>query len=368
MPHLLAVLLGLAAAAAAAAADPVPIVLDTDIGDDFDDSWALALALSRPDRWDVRLVLTSCKDTTTRAKIVAKYLTRWNRTDIPIGIGRRTRAEHDDYAVRLGPWADDLDLASYNRSGGGPGLVHADGVAAAAALVRSAGPGAIAFVGIAPMTNFRDLAVRFPAAVPAVRNVFAMVGAVDYCYGRKPFINGTCVEYNAAEDLNATRVMWRQPWRMTITPLDTAFLRMRGAPWARLLAANATSRGRSTRRSSLAPTLLESLTVWGGEQNYGPHAPASDVLYDAVALYMSSDESLFRMSRGMSLSLTAQGATVRAGDPVAGKGKALDVALRWNGTGNATFLDRLSSWIVAGPPSPGGGRTLWTRRGYEHNT
>ena len=337
-----------AAAAAAAAADPLPIVLDTDIGDDFDDSWALALALSRPDKWDVRLILTSCKNTTKRAAIVAKYLTRWNRTDIPIGIGRRTRAEHDDYSVKLGPWADDLDLAAYNQSGGGPGLVHADGVAAVAALVHASRPGTITYVGIAPMANVRDLAVRFPTAILTVRKIYAMVGAVDFCYGRRPFINGTCVEYNAAEDLNATRVMWRQPWSVTITPLDTCFIRMTGAPWARILAANSSSRLWAT-RPSLVPTLLETLTMWGGEQNYGPNAPASDVLYDAVALYLSSDESLFRMSRGMLLSLTEQGATVRTGDPVAGKGKALDVALRWDGTGNVTVLDRLSRWIIAGP-------------------
>ena len=39
----------LALATWAAAAAPLPIIIDTDIGDDFDDSWALALAVARPD-------------------------------------------------------------------------------------------------------------------------------------------------------------------------------------------------------------------------------------------------------------------------------------------------------------------------------
>ena len=39
----------LALATWAAAAAPLPIIIDTDIGDDFDDSWALTLAVARPD-------------------------------------------------------------------------------------------------------------------------------------------------------------------------------------------------------------------------------------------------------------------------------------------------------------------------------
>merc|ERR1719245_2057283 len=89
---------------------PLPIIIDTDIGDDFDDSWALALALSSPQDWDVRMVLTSNRDTRVRAQIVAKYLTLLNRTDVPIGIG----VSSDGEVGKLSGWAADLDMGLYD--------------------------------------------------------------------------------------------------------------------------------------------------------------------------------------------------------------------------------------------------------------
>ena len=72
--------------AAAPARPPIPIILDTDIGDDIDDTWALALALKSPEL-DVKLVVTDYGNTEHRAKIVARILEVAGRTDIPIGIG-----------------------------------------------------------------------------------------------------------------------------------------------------------------------------------------------------------------------------------------------------------------------------------------
>ena len=75
-----------AAAAAAPPPRPVPVILDTDIGDDIDDTWALALALKSPEL-DMKLVVTDYGNTEHRAKIVARVLEVAGRTDIPIGIG-----------------------------------------------------------------------------------------------------------------------------------------------------------------------------------------------------------------------------------------------------------------------------------------
>lgn len=74
---------------------PVPIILDTDIGSDIDDTWALVMLLKLsqgPDSsfngpFDIKLITTCFADTTFRAKLVALALTAANRKDIPIGIG-----------------------------------------------------------------------------------------------------------------------------------------------------------------------------------------------------------------------------------------------------------------------------------------
>jgi hypothetical protein len=51
----------------------VPVILDTDIGDDIDDSWALPLLLRSPEL-DVKLITTATGDTTYRARLTARLL------------------------------------------------------------------------------------------------------------------------------------------------------------------------------------------------------------------------------------------------------------------------------------------------------
>ena len=50
---------------------PIPVILDTDIGDDIDDTWALAMLLKSPEL-DLKLVVSDTADTVHRAKIVGE--------------------------------------------------------------------------------------------------------------------------------------------------------------------------------------------------------------------------------------------------------------------------------------------------------
>ena len=49
----------------------IPVILDTDIGGDIDDTWALAMLLKSPEL-DVRLVVSDTGDTTYRSRIIAR--------------------------------------------------------------------------------------------------------------------------------------------------------------------------------------------------------------------------------------------------------------------------------------------------------
>ena len=71
---------------------PIPVILDTDIGGDIDDTWALAYLLRSPEL-DLKLVVTDFGDTVYRAKIAAKLLEVAGRTEVPIGIGVRQSEE-----------------------------------------------------------------------------------------------------------------------------------------------------------------------------------------------------------------------------------------------------------------------------------
>lgn len=68
------------------ASKPLPVILDTDIGDDIDDALALALALQSPEL-RVLAVNTVLQHGERRADLTYRILELYGRTDIPIGIG-----------------------------------------------------------------------------------------------------------------------------------------------------------------------------------------------------------------------------------------------------------------------------------------
>ncbi len=64
----------------------MPIILDTDIGDDIDDALALALILNSPEL-ELRGVTTVFRHAERRALLARKILRAWNRLDVPIAAG-----------------------------------------------------------------------------------------------------------------------------------------------------------------------------------------------------------------------------------------------------------------------------------------
>src|SRR5690349_7631871 len=105
------------------------VILDTDIGGDIDDTWALAMLLGCPEL-DLRPVVSATGDTTYRAQLAAGILSAGGRDDIPVGIGVPTAiriggSDHDSSLEKFMPqagFAREVDLDSY------PGGVHRDGV------------------------------------------------------------------------------------------------------------------------------------------------------------------------------------------------------------------------------------------------
>src|SRR3569833_1533314 len=73
-----------------AGSSPQLVIIDTDIGDDIDDAFALALALKSPEL-KVLGITTTFGDTGMRARIVERYLKEVGRTDIPVFAGPATK-------------------------------------------------------------------------------------------------------------------------------------------------------------------------------------------------------------------------------------------------------------------------------------
>ena len=73
---------------AAAQQARMKVVLDTDIGTDIDDGWALGYALKSP-TFDLVGVTVTDADTAQRARLACKLLYRLGRTDVPVAVGRQ---------------------------------------------------------------------------------------------------------------------------------------------------------------------------------------------------------------------------------------------------------------------------------------
>ena len=89
---LLAAALGLPAAAQAQVAPRIPVVVDLDIGDDIDDSFALALLLASPE-FDLRGISTALGDTALRARLVKRLLRELGRDEVPVAEGLVTTSQ-----------------------------------------------------------------------------------------------------------------------------------------------------------------------------------------------------------------------------------------------------------------------------------
>src|SRR5215470_733939 len=113
------------------------IILDTDIGDDVDDAFALALALQSSEI-EIVGITTARGDTALRARMVRRMLAENGRAQIPVAEGIVTTSRAMFTQRR---WAE--------RGPDGPKL---DGIEFLLNAIRK-NPGQITLVAIGPLTN-----------------------------------------------------------------------------------------------------------------------------------------------------------------------------------------------------------------------
>lgn len=89
-------------ATAAFAARPVPVIFDTDIGNDVDDALALAVLHSLQSRGEAQiLAVTITKDNRYAAPFIDLVNTFYGRPDIPIGVVRGGKTPEDSAMMRM---------------------------------------------------------------------------------------------------------------------------------------------------------------------------------------------------------------------------------------------------------------------------
>lgn len=158
---------------------PVPLILDTDIGDDVDDVFALLLAVRDP-AYDLRAVTIVYGQVDARARLARHMLDLLKRPDIPVAIGASATL-----AGPVLPGAPGNSMASADTLMPVPGshawddlgahLDRRDAVDLLIELVRTA-PEPIVLAAIGPLTNVATALTRAPDIATRLRALVIMGG------------------------------------------------------------------------------------------------------------------------------------------------------------------------------------------------
>ncbi|MGC8828747.1 MAG: nucleoside hydrolase [Verrucomicrobiia bacterium] len=257
---------------AAQSAKRISVILDTDIGDDIDDTWALGLLLKSPEL-DVKLVVGDYGKPLYRAKIIAKFLETVGRTDIPIGMGIDTSVHGN------GPqfdWVKDYNINKY------PGKIYPDGVQAIIDTIMNS-PEKVTLICIGPLPNIATALEREPRIAEKAKFV-GMHGSVRKGYGGSKDVSA---EWNVKADVKACQKAFSAPWEMLITPLDTCgVIDLFGEQYKKV----------KNSSDKIARTIIENYKIWSAA-NKNPKAAEerSSTLFDTVAVYLAISTDLVKV-------------------------------------------------------------------------
>ena len=270
----------LAYSAVSAQSARLKVVLDTDIGTDIDDAWALGYALKSPS-FQLLGVTVSDADTAQRAKLACKLLYRLGRTDVPVAVGRQTAAvpaHRIDYQFT---WAEDFQ--AYKP-------VSTPAVDFLTDTIRK-NPGEVTLIAVGPLQNIGDLVRRYPEVVPLVKRVVLMSGSI----GPNAWSSSAVAEWNVKLAIPEAQAVYAAAWPVTIVPLDsTTYIRLEDGEREKLRSAG----------TPLVVALEALLRLWSEE-------PTSRMtLHDQMALAEAQHPGqFFRRCESMPIRVDSEGYT-----------------------------------------------------------
>jgi purine nucleosidase len=275
----LALLFFPALALAAGARAKIPILVDTDIGTDIDDAFALAL-VSRSPELQLLGVTTVSGDTQARARLAAKLLWAAGLRNVPVAAGEPGKP----LPIEQTRWADGF------RS---PELLREKAVTFLRSQILRR-PGQITLVAIGPLTNLGALLKSDPTLAKKIKRIVLMGGSIAHGYDdeRRPV-----AEYNIASDPAAAQVVFSSGVPILMCPLDvTAMLQLRHEDRHRIF----------TRLTPLTDALTLLYHLWNQR---------TPTLFDPMAVSMVVDPSLCR-TQPLAIRVDSEGFTrVATGQP-----------------------------------------------------
>jgi len=323
----------------------IDVILDTDLGDDIDDTWALAQLLRCPEL-RLRMVLTAGHGFhEKRAQIAVKTLQAAGISGVPIGLGCITKGERPQ--MYQGGWSDEIDLTTWEANG--QGEVIQDGVQKLIDIVME-GDAPFTLVCIAPLDNIAEALLREPRIASRCHFV-GMHGSVHRGYNGGPLPQQG--EFNVRMNPAACQSTFAAAWlTKTITPLDTCGLfSLQGQELAKVHAA----------QDPLALAVVGANQYWYDnlpadvrrQRQYSDPKKETTILFDCVAVHLAYSRE-FLAVRPTTLRVTDDGRTLLVDDEEMKRGASgviMDAALDWTDLDGfrRDFVCRLTGVAMGAP-------------------
>jgi inosine-uridine nucleoside N-ribohydrolase len=209
-PHLFAS----AQTPASIAAVPEKVIIDTDIGDDVDDAFALALALSS-NQVQILGVTTAWGDTDLRARLAERFLRQTDHGNIPIASGPKTAS------------GAPFTQAAWAKTFPEPPKGWPNAIGFILDTIRR-NPGQITLISLAPLSNVGALIERDPETFRKLKRVVMMGGSIRQGYGDLGYLpdHGADAEYNIKMDIPAAKELFASGVPIDMMPLDSTQLKL----------------------------------------------------------------------------------------------------------------------------------------------
>src|SRR5467141_2745383 len=232
---------------------PEKVIIDTDIGDDIDDAFAVALALRSPEL-QILGITTTFGDTETRAKLLDRFLAEAGRAEIPVAAGVPTPPKGTFTQRR---YAENTRFAK---------PAHPDAVTFLLDQIRR-NPGQITLIAIGPLMNVGAAIDKDSSTFRKLKRVILMGGSIKRGYGDLGFgpPQGPQPEWNIMNDILSAQKLFAAEVPVFVMPLDAtqltldevrrAFLFGQGTPLTDALTLLYHQWGQKT------PTLFDPMTI-----------------------------------------------------------------------------------------------------------
>ncbi len=193
---------------------PKKVIIDTDIGDDVDDAFALALAVRSPEL-QILGVMTTFGDTEARAKIVDRFLGELGRGEIPVLAGKATMTKNP------------MSQRKYGEGGRFSKASHGDAVDFLLEQIRKY-PGEITLIAIGPLMNVGAAIDKDAATFRKLKGVVLMGGSIRRGYGDLGYNAPVppMPEWNILNDVASAQKLFSVGVPLFVMPLDSTQLKM----------------------------------------------------------------------------------------------------------------------------------------------